>query len=307
MYGRRGARCQPTGQSCSRRPGYGGQMSQPEEPEDYEELMEQGRRFHDLTWSLVGNELPDEVWPRILGPVRRLGEPDELPAESNRRSDRIMNVYEGLLAAQYHRDHIERIEVELVRRLREAYPEGSRPGGGSAAMRMPVVGHEYVAYLFAARRTLDYLAQAVSVLFGRWVHSIKNLATDLQYGKPDDLAAKAAKISGDVTARFPELLTGPGEPRSERDEAAHFSPVEPAQLSVIFFPDGRVGIELHDMGPGLLPSLVTLDPERMSRDEPMLTQAIDARLADLHDFCAELIDLAIQAEERRLGGTGDET
>ena len=78
-------------------------------------------------------------------------------------------------------------------------------------------------------------------------------------------------------------------------------------MSVIFFPDGRVGIELHDMGRGLLPPLETLDPERMSRDEPILTQAIDARLAGLHDFCAELIDLAIQAEEWRLATTSDET
>jgi hypothetical protein len=61
------------------------------------------------------------------------------------------------------------------------------------------------------------------------------------------------------------------------------------------------------MGRGLLPPLETLDPERMSRDEPILTQAIDARLAGLHDFCAELIDLAIQAEEWRLATTSDET
>jgi hypothetical protein len=199
-------------------------VSEPEEPRSLEGLVEHGRRFHDLTWSLVGNELPDDVYPRILGPVRRLGEPDELPAESNRRTNRIMNVYEGLLAAQYHRDNIERIEVEVVARLREAYPEGSRPGGGSATMVMPVVGHEYVAYLFAARSTLDYLAQAVSGLFGRWVHSIKNLATDLQYGKPDDLAAKAATISEGVIARFPELLTGPSD-RNRSAMKPHTSPL----------------------------------------------------------------------------------
>ena len=114
------------------------------------------------------------------------------------------------------------------------------------------------------------------------------------------MAAKAAAISQDVITRFPELLTGPGVPKSERDEAAHFSPIQPAYVTVVFFPGGRVGIELQDVGRGLLPPQESLDPKRMNRDEPILTQAIDARLASLHEFCADLIDLAVQAEGWRL-------
>jgi hypothetical protein len=79
---------------------------------------------------------------RILGPIDRLSDPWDRSEESIRRTQRIINVHHGLLAAQYHGDNIEGIEDELVRRLREAYPEGSRPGGGSASLSMPVVAHQ---------------------------------------------------------------------------------------------------------------------------------------------------------------------
>ena len=265
-----------------------------------DEFARRALNLYELTWPVVGNDLPAGAHQRILGPLERLGDPRDRPEASIQRTRRIVNVFEGVLAAQYHRDNIERIELELVRRLRNAFPDGSWPEGGSASLSLPVIDHEYIAYLFAARRTLDYLAQAVSVLFGRHAHSIKNLASDLEYGTPGQLSSQAAVVSAEVLTRFPELLTGPGAPKSERDQAAHFSPVKPASLTVIFFPGGRVGIELHDMGPGLLPALETLDPERMSRDEPALTNAIDRRLSTLHQFCGDLIDLAVEAEKQRI-------
>lgn len=138
--------------------------------------------------------------------------------------------------------------------------------------------------------------------------SIKDLANDVAHGTPKDLAAEAAAISEGAVERFPELLTAPGSlERSERDQAAHYRPIEPASVWVVFFHGGPVGIELQDAGHGTLPPIDTLDPKRMRRDEPLLTQAIDARLAELHEFCGELIDLAVRAEEHRLGGSRAET
>ena len=281
-------------------------MPERDETDGVGQIIGPGRKFVEHIWPLIGNELPSEVHERILGPLDRLGDPEERAEESIRRARRIVDVHEGLLAAHYHRDNIERIEVELVRRLREVYPEGSAPEGGGVSAVMPVVAHEYMAYLFAARRTLDYLAKAVSALFGRWVHSIKDLAGDLEHGMPKDLAERASAISKTAVERFPDLLTADGE-RSDRDQAAHFKPIAPAFLSVVFFIGGRVGIELHDSRGRLLPPMNTLDPERMSRDEPILTQAIDARLADLHEFCGDLIDLAIEAEEWRLAQEDKQT
>jgi hypothetical protein len=137
------------------------------------------------------------------------------------------------------------------------------------------------------------------------VFSVKNLEQSLPHGQPKSLVAKAATISTDVVGRFPDLLSF-GQERSERDQAAHYESVEPAYLSVIFFSEGRVGIELQDTGRGMLPPLETLDPERMTRDESVLTEAIDARLAVLHEFCCDLIDLAVQAEEWRLAHPKEE-
>jgi hypothetical protein len=271
----------------------------PKAHEKKDEFIERGLKLHDLIWPVIGNELPIEVHDRLVGPIDRLGDPRERSEDSIGRTQRIFNVYDGLLAAQYHRDNIERIEVELVRRFREAYPEGSRPGVGGVSSLMPVVAHEYVAYLFAARRTLDYLAQAVSVLFGLRVFSIKDLARSLPHGKPKDLAAQAAALGEGVIERFPDLLSA-GEARSDRDQAAHYTPIAPAT------PVDRVlpGRPRRDRVPRRRTRDTTADGDARSRaDEqrrPDLTQAIDARLADLHELCGDLIDLAIQAEEWRL-------
>jgi hypothetical protein len=278
-------------------------MPERDESDGADQIIGRGLKFADQIWPLIGNDLPRDVDERIMNASDRLGSPEEWADETARRVGFVNYVYDGLLAAQYHRDNIERIERELVRRLREVYPEGSEPEGGSIAAVLPVVAHEYTAYVMAARRTLEYLAQALGEMFGvRRVFRIKHLGRRLvDDGEPKDLAAKAAALSETFRKRFPELV-GPdgGGPPSDRDQAAHYSPIAPAHLSVVFFRGGQVGIELRDAGRRTLPPTETLDPERMSRDEPILKQAIDARLADLHEFCGDLIDLAIEAEEWRL-------
>lgn len=148
------------------------------------ESIEHALRFFDLIWAVVGNDLPREVHERVVGPLDRLGDPAEYGEETGRRVHRMMDVREGLLAAQYHRNNIERIERELVRRVRETYPEGSVPPGGSASSRMPVVAHEYVAYLLAARRPPDYLAQAVSACFGGGCSASRTLRTTSRTARP---------------------------------------------------------------------------------------------------------------------------
>lgn len=64
------------------------------------------------------------------------------------------------------------------------------------------------------------------------------------------------------------------------------------------FPDGGLGIELHDGGQGYLPSYTDLDLSRMSRDDPLLTAAIDVQLGELSGFCLRLIAIAVNAELR---------
>lgn len=168
---------------------------------------------------------------------------------------------------------------------------------------MPVVAHEYIAYLFAARRTLDYLALGVSGCLGRNVYSVKRLALGVADAKPRKIAEQVAAECDRLHERFADLLTEDKGRLSERDTAAHYAPIEPAYVLIVFFPDGRVGIELRDGGRGHLPGMDTLDPVRMTTDELRLTASIDRRLSDLADFCVRLVSLGVDAELARLQNT----
>jgi hypothetical protein len=136
-----------------------------------------------LLWPVIGNSLPTDVSNALWRELDRLGTGvrvvgrDEIPSEATRKhSARLQLTHQGLLAAYYHRDRIESIETEVIRRIRAAPPEILGPGA-TASGRMPVVGHEFVAYLLAARRTLDYLARGVGSCFNESsVYKITSLA-----------------------------------------------------------------------------------------------------------------------------------
>lgn len=95
-----------------------------------------------------------------------MGDPTAWPASTQKHSERLLLAYQDLLAAYYHRDHIERIASKILRAIRDASPAGLA-ADATSSMRMPIVGHEFVAYLLAARRTLDYLARSVASVFER--------------------------------------------------------------------------------------------------------------------------------------------
>lgn len=267
-------------------------------------LLLHGLTLHDLLRTLVRNDLLQSTDRRFFAVLDRLGDPRQRSDQTNRRVERLLHIRDGLLAAQYHRDRIESIEREIVKRVREAAPAPWRPGS-SASIRMPIVSHEYVAFLLACRRTLDYLARAVATCFARDTYRIKRLAPALADAGPPDLAAQAIRRCADLQSDFPDLLTQPGN-LSERDRAAHHWPVEPAYLLIVFFEDGRTGIELRDGGGGHLPTANTLDPDRMTRDEPLLTASLDARLDRLTSFCVDLTETAVEAELRRIAAVDRE-
>jgi hypothetical protein len=256
-----------------------------------------GRQAFELLWPVVGNSLPQRVNAALLVELRRLGEPQSWSSATKLRSERLMLSHAGLLAAYYHRDRIEEIEREVVRRIRSAWPRG-RPPGTSMSLAMPVLGHEFVAYLLAARRTLDYLARGVATCFNRpSVYRISKLSSGLADAKPADLAVAVGQVCADIAVRFPHLLSREGD-RSDRDTAAHYWPIEPAHLLIIEFPNGRVGIELRDAGQGYLQTPNDIDSSRMSRDEPALAAVIDDQLSDMSDFIVRLTSIAVDAALR---------
>src|SRR4051812_18098249 len=173
--------------------------------------------------------------------------------------------YEGMLAVQYHRERVSVIERETFERVREAFPD---PWNGSEtfiSIKMSTLGFEYVAYLNACRRTLDYLALAVASLFLRQGGSIKGLAKTVTAAEPRDLSTQVALISANVLDRFPRLLSRE-EAKSPRDRAAHRQPVEAAALGVSLGPEG-VRIALQDSGVGNLQPVTSI--EQMGTNPPL--------------------------------------
>lgn len=256
----------------------------------------------ELLWPIVGNDLPGEVSDAIFAELDRLGAPETRSADTQKHTERLLLAREGLLAVYYHRDRIELIERTVVERIRGALPDVGLPPGASATTRMPVIAHEFTAYLLAARRTLDYLTRGVGSCFDRpSVYKITKLAAALTDAAPTHLASQVVAECSNVTGRFPHLLRHEDQ-LSDRDRAAHYWPIELANLLIVHFLDHGLGIEFKDGGQGYLPEYDDLDPSRMSRDEPMLTAAIDKQLAELSSFCIRLLSLAVDAEIARRPG-----
>ena len=248
-----------------------------------------------LLWPVIGNGLPTGISNAFFREIGRL-DLSAVGSEATRKHhERLILTYQGLLAAYYHRDRIESIEREIVRRIRAAPPEILRPGA-TASGRMPVVGHEFVAYLLAARRTLDYLARGVGSCFNQSsVYKITKLASAVADLPPGELATQVVEQCAGVVDRFPHLLSEDAR-LSDRDRAAHYWPIEPAFFLIVHFPTGGIGLELRDGGHGYLPTHGDLDLDRMSRDEALLTTAIDSQLDELSSFCNRLIAIAVDAE-----------
>ena len=252
-----------------------------------------------MLWPIIGTDLPTDVFRRVHATYDVLCEPEDQSEETQRRVGFLLHVADGLEATYYHRDRIEAIERDIVATIRGSFSQG--PHGQTSSTRTPKIGHEWIAYLNASRRTLEYLARAVAECFARNTSKIKSLAKTVAGATPTDLSAEVVSACANVERRFPHLLS---ETRgtSLRDRTAHHAPLEPAWLLLVSLGD-KIGIELQDGGHGQLDDLKTLDMERMTRDEPRLAQALDAELAELTDFCVTLMSLATQAEAHRIAAT----
>ncbi len=119
------------------------------------ESSSDGGGSFELLWPLVGNDLPSHIDSAFFDQLARLGAPSARSELTQTHAERLLLTYHGLLVVYYNRDRIESIETSVVRRVR-ASPDLLAPSH-TASTRMPVLGHEFVAYLLAARRTLDYL------------------------------------------------------------------------------------------------------------------------------------------------------
>jgi hypothetical protein len=167
-----------------------------------------------------GVELPGDFQNRFLNVIEPIQAAARVSDSSRRCNDRIVNVWEGMLAVCYHRNEVERIERETIDRVRAEFGERWLGLETHISIKMSTLGIANVAYLMAARSTLEYLAMAVAVCFGAQGSNIKDLPGTIKSCRPRELADEVAAACEGLHSRFDHLLSE-GNRKSPRDYAAH--------------------------------------------------------------------------------------
>ena len=247
-------------------------------PEDADDAT---ARLRNALVPFIGVELPGDFQNRFLNVIEPLQEAARVSDSSRRCNDRIVNVWEGMLAVHYHRNEVERIERETIDRVRAEFGERWLGPETHISIKMSTLGIANVAYLMAARSTLEYLAVAVAVCFGAQSSNIKDLPKTVKSCHPRELAEEVAEACEGLRSRFAHLLSDENRRKSPRDYAAHLGPINVPGLSVGLAADG-----IH----------ATLD----GREGQRLIDAMDRQITDLEHFVLELLRLAVNAE-RQLG------
>ena len=178
--------------------------------------------------ALVSVRLPED----IDGHFRRFFEllQSHPPVEENaqRTVQRTHDIREGVRAAVYHQRNVEKSERAIVPVCQAAYrqcPPATKPM--TMSFGAPGLTAEYHAFLFALRRSFEYLNGALIVYFGRQSKSFRKLPQRLNGAEPTGVASLLAKKVQDALHDFEDVLGRP-DARAPRDRVAHWRPEEPA-------------------------------------------------------------------------------
>lgn len=214
-------------------------------------------RFSETRERLApGRQPPPELASTLPG-VKLAG---PLPEHPQRRLlESLGYVEEALAAAEYHRQRVGELETNISRIVKEAFKGTTTAPLGTIAIRVPILGFEYHAFLFSLRRALDYLAVGVAAAFGRECHSIRRLGRSIRNAQPSD---SATAVANTVTAALPSLksIVSEGDERSVRDRLAHWQIVDAGYFNARLDESGDVAIELVGGGEEL-PALSGIDSE----------------------------------------------
>jgi hypothetical protein len=146
------------------------------------------------------------------------------------------HVQEGLIAAYYHADVVRTLEERILKAAEHHRADLVRYPGSTMGLRSRPLAYEYQAFLFAERRTLDYLAVAAAAFFrGAECHSIKDLRKAIAGKEPIEIGNRLGQRLEAELTRF--SLSGNGY-RSPRDRLAHWEAVDAGVFNFIAHPDG---------------------------------------------------------------------
>ena len=152
-----------------------------------------------------------------LKPAKK-GRPDWFGRLDSRRG----SVHESLASTYYHLVRISQIEAGI----REAVATRVPPmDGWTMGFPSRQLTAEYQAFVFALRRTADYLAGVVAAFFKTDGHRIRGIADTIKDKEPADYAAAVATALDNALRDLPGLLTD-DDGVSVRDRLAHFEHVD---------------------------------------------------------------------------------
>jgi hypothetical protein len=197
------------------------------------------------------------------------------------------NVRSALGAAHYHRLQLASLEDEVAKVLTES-DFARRMGDATMAVGgTRKLDYEYQAFVLACRRSLDYLAGALSSYFKTEINNFRKLPKSLEKRRP---ASVVVAISAAHARHVEDLAFIMDEGRaSTRNRIAHYEFVAAGVINLT-----ARGFVLAGGGEELLPS----------RDgpQPRLQDVLSTRLERLHACITDMIDSFIAAareEERR--------
>jgi hypothetical protein len=161
------------------------------------------------------------------------------------------NLREGLAITRYHLDRVEMIEGQITAIAREHETSlFNKANMGFGLHSRPLVA-EYQAFEIALRRSLEYLAGAVSAYFKTDGNRIRTLATTIGGRSPEEAAtAAAARLEA---ANIEQLIGSRTGSKSVRDRLAHYESVSPGIVNIGQSFDGALWVRLHGEAEDLNP------------------------------------------------------
>ena len=187
---------------------------------------------------------------------------------------------EGLAITRYHLDRVGLIEnrIEAIAKEHEAALLPSRNMVLSISSR-PLVA-EYQAFEFALRRSLEYLAGAVSAYFKTEGNRIRNLAATV--GGREPASASAAVVARLENANIESLIGVRSGPKSVRDRVAHHESVSPGVINIGRKFDGSLWVRLHGEAEDLNPSFL--------EETETLSEVLGRRIGQVEDLALGLFE-----------------
>lgn len=148
-------------------------------------------------------------------------------------------VQEGLAASYYHLGNVELIEREMASLSLRALPHIQLPQRSAiAGGNTRKVDFEYQAFVFAVRRTMEYLAVSVGAFFKCEAHRIRALTASIATGKPEEIRERVCHRIDQCLENLADVLPPDDRERSVRDQLAHWKAVSAGVFNVTHGPEG---------------------------------------------------------------------